>query len=154
MGVGLLIRLVAAATLTKIDALTTQGIYALTRNPLYLGSLIIGLGFGCLGGHVVWLALCAVLFGWIYRLIIVAEERFLTARYGAEFDEYCKAVPCLFPAIPQGAGDLLKVASLDTLRRNNETRNVKATFAYLLLFALKLWWLPPGATWWTGRIAL
>lgn len=153
MGVGLLIRLTAAATLTKIDALTTQGIYAVTRNPLYFGSLIVGLGFGSLGGQWIWLVVCAVLFGWIYRLIIVAEERFLAARYGAEFAEYCQRVPCLFPTLSRGWGDVLKNASLDTLQRNNELRNVKATFAFLLLMMGKLWWLPVGGTWWTGRIA-
>src|SRR5882672_9355171 len=42
---GLLIRALASGHVRKNESLATSGPYAYTRNPLYLGSLLIGVGF-------------------------------------------------------------------------------------------------------------
>jgi protein-S-isoprenylcysteine O-methyltransferase Ste14 len=42
---GLLVRALASGHVRKNEALATSGPYAYTRNPLYLGSLLIGMGF-------------------------------------------------------------------------------------------------------------
>jgi len=79
------------------EQLNTQGPYALTRNPLYLGNLGITLGL-CLVAHDLWLlAAVAALFALQYRAIISAEEGFLRERFGAEFDAYCARVPRFWP---------------------------------------------------------
>ena len=70
-------------------SLNTEGPYALTRNPLYLGNLCITLGL-CLLAHDVWLLLLAALLFWLqYRPIIAAEEEFLRSRFGARYDAWC-----------------------------------------------------------------
>jgi protein-S-isoprenylcysteine O-methyltransferase Ste14 len=78
-------------------SLNTDGPYALTRNPLYLGNLGISLGL-CLVAHDVWLlCIVAVLFAVQYRAIIAAEEQFLRDRFGPEYDAWCARVPRFWP---------------------------------------------------------
>lgn len=76
-------------TLDRASALVTGGIYRLTRNPMYLGMLLVLIGAIFLSRDV--LALLAVP-GFIVtlnRLQILPEERALRARFGAAFDAYC-----------------------------------------------------------------
>jgi protein-S-isoprenylcysteine O-methyltransferase Ste14 len=85
------------------EQLNTQGPYALTRNPLYLGNLCITLGL-CLIAHDPWLlAIVAILFAVQYRAIIAAEERFLRERFGAGYDGYCARVPRFWPRLGNAA---------------------------------------------------
>jgi protein-S-isoprenylcysteine O-methyltransferase Ste14 len=79
--------------------LNTDGPYAHTRNPLYLGNLLITVGV-CASAHsAVLLVVVAVLFAVQYRAIIAAEERFLRGKFGARFEAYCAAVPRFWPAL-------------------------------------------------------
>ena len=60
--VGLLLRAWGSGYLRKNDELATAGPYAHTRNPLYLGSFLIGLGFTVAAGRWVLTVLFALLF--------------------------------------------------------------------------------------------
>src|SRR5712671_3692077 len=74
-------------------SLNTDGPYALTRNPLYLGNLGISLGL-CLVAHDLWLlCIVALLFAVQYRAIIAAEEQFLRDRFGPQYEAWCARVP-------------------------------------------------------------
>jgi protein-S-isoprenylcysteine O-methyltransferase Ste14 len=85
--------------------LNTSGPYARTRNPLYLGNLLITLGLCVVAHDPILLALVAVLFAAQYRAIIAAEEQFLRARFGAPFEEYRARVPRFLPRLrAHGAG--------------------------------------------------
>src|SRR2546422_5412837 len=78
-------------------SLNTDGPYALTRNPLYLGNLGITLGL-CLIAHDVWLlCIVALLFVVQYRAIIAAEEQFLRDRFGPQYEAWCARVPRFWP---------------------------------------------------------
>lgn len=93
---GLALRAYASGYVTKNEELTTTGPYAYTRNPLYLGSMLIAFGFA-VAAHSWWVALALlVLFSLIYAPTIRSEERFLRERF-AEFDTYMRQVPRLFP---------------------------------------------------------
>ncbi|HEX8636656.1 MAG TPA: isoprenylcysteine carboxylmethyltransferase family protein [Pyrinomonadaceae bacterium] len=95
---GLLIRAWASGHIRKNQALTISGPYAYTRNPLYLGSLILGVGF-CIAAGVWWLALgFAVLFSGVYLPVMRVEAEDLTGIFGAEYKEYARSVPLFFPA--------------------------------------------------------
>ena len=59
---GLALRAWATGHLRKNDALATTGPYAYTRNPLYLGSFVIGLGFTIAAGRLILGLVFAVLF--------------------------------------------------------------------------------------------
>jgi protein-S-isoprenylcysteine O-methyltransferase Ste14 len=95
---GLLIRAVASGHVQKNEQLTTTGPYAYTRNPLYLGSLILAAGFA-ISARNLWIgAGLIVIFLAIYLPVIGGEEAFLQQRF-PEFAEYARQVPRLWPRL-------------------------------------------------------
>jgi len=98
---GLWLRAYSAGYVKKNRELTRTGPYAHTRNPLYLGSMLIAAGFAV--ALLSWpiAAVLAVGFFLIYVPVIASEERFLRGAF-AGFDDYCRAVPRLIPRITPG----------------------------------------------------
>lgn len=95
---GLWLRGYAAGYVKKNAEVTTTGPYAYTRNPLYLGSMLIAFGFA-LAARSMWIALAlAVLFAVIYIPVIRSEEEYLRARFAA-YEEYAARVPRLIPRL-------------------------------------------------------
>ncbi len=94
---GVLMRSWAAGILHKNAFLSTNGPYAITRNPLYLGSFLMMIGFctliGALHNYVVMLLLALTL----YVPKIKAEELLLQRKFGAEWNEYVRRTPRLLP---------------------------------------------------------
>ena len=95
--VGILIRAWASGHIRKNQNLAISGPYAFTRNPLYLGSFVLGVGFTIAAG-VWWLGIAfAVLFLGIYLPVMRVESDDLTKLFGAEYEEYARRVPLFFP---------------------------------------------------------
>ncbi len=95
---GLLIRAIASGHVRKNEALAMSGPYAHTRNPLYLGSLLIGIGFA-IAARSWWIGIVlVVMFVAIYIPVIRSEEAFLRKRF-PEFGEYASKVPRMIPRI-------------------------------------------------------
>jgi protein-S-isoprenylcysteine O-methyltransferase Ste14 len=95
---GLWLRGYASGYVKKNRELTVTGPYAYTRNPLYLGSMLIAAGFAvALLSWPVALVLAAG-FAIIYIPVIASEERFLRDTFPG-FDDYCRAVPRIIPRI-------------------------------------------------------
>jgi len=95
---GVWLRAYASGYVKKNRELTMTGPYAHTRNPLYLGSMLIAAGFAvALLSWPVALVLAAG-FTVIYVPVIASEERFLRATFPA-FDAYCRRVPRLIPRL-------------------------------------------------------
>ena len=96
---GLIIRGLASGHVRKNEALATSGPYAYTRNPLYLGSLLMGIGFAVAARNW-WIgALLVIMFLAIYVPVIRSEEQFLRNKF-REFDEYARRVPRMVPRFP------------------------------------------------------
>jgi protein-S-isoprenylcysteine O-methyltransferase Ste14 len=95
---GLALRAAASGTVKKNRELTVSGPYAYTRNPLYLGSMLMAAGFAV--ALLSWpLALILVAgFALIYIPVIAGEEQFLRATFPG-FDDYCWRVPRLVPRL-------------------------------------------------------
>src|SRR5216684_1667909 len=95
---GLLIRALASGHVRKNEALATSGPYSYSRNPLYLGSLLMGVGF-CVAARSWWVGVAlVVMFFAIYVPVIWDEEAFLRRTF-PEFDEYARRVPRMLPRI-------------------------------------------------------
>ena len=97
--IGILIRAWASGHIHKASELAVSGPYAYTRNPLYLGSLFLGLGFTVAAG-VWWLAILFVaLFLGIYLPVMRVEVEDIRRIFGVEFDEYERNVPLFVPRL-------------------------------------------------------
>jgi hypothetical protein len=102
---GLWLRGYASGYVKKNAELTMTGPYAHTRNPLYLGSMLIAFGFAGAAWRWEILVALAGLFAAIYIPTILSEEAYLRGHF-AGFDAYARAVPRLLPrwtGAPAGA---------------------------------------------------
>jgi hypothetical protein len=80
------------------EALNSTGIYSMVRHPLYLGNITTYIGWAVFTG-IDWLVpVFLVLFVAYYRLIIFAEEQFLTRKFGQDYLDWRKQTPLLLPA--------------------------------------------------------
>lgn len=98
----------AAGTVTRrrsrnVQRLVTYGIFGWLRNPLYVGNLLIWIGF-VIGSGVLWfIPFAIVLFAIEYALIVRYEEGVLESIFGAEYLEYKRRTPRWFPRPPAAA---------------------------------------------------
>ena len=95
-GLGLGIRVWASGHLEKSRKLATGGPYRRTRNPLYFGSFLVGLGFSVAGGQPWLVLLLLVLFVTIYLPVMRREEEELKA-FGSDYESYRRTVPFFVP---------------------------------------------------------
>lgn len=96
---GLALRLWAAGCLRKHKELCLTGPYRLTRNPLYLGSFVMGIGF-CIASAQLWLlAFFLILFALVYAPVIHREQAELRNAYGESYGDYVEQVPKFFPSL-------------------------------------------------------
>ncbi|MCD6217133.1 isoprenylcysteine carboxylmethyltransferase family protein [bacterium] len=140
---GLIIRILAAGTLVKAEELVTGGIYQMTRNPLYLGSLFLGMGLTIMSAQSLLIILYFIIFLPIYNMMINMEEQFLSGAFGRDFEEYRKKVPKLFPGrgAPPGLGVNFSFARY---RKNRELSGNIAFLAIAVIVWLKmLYQMPP-----------
>ena len=99
---GVILMIVAAATMTAArttviphrqpQALVAHGIFALTRNPIYLGDALLLFGLCLRWQAPLGLILVPVFVWWITRHFILAEEARLRAAFGAQFAQYATRV--------------------------------------------------------------
>lgn len=116
---GLLIRALASGHVRKNEMLASSGPYAYTRNPLYLGSLLIGIGFA-VASRSWWVGLVlVVMFFAIYLPVIRSEEAFLRNRF-PEFEEYTRRVPRMLPRVVPAAGESGGTFSLHLYMKHRE----------------------------------
>jgi protein-S-isoprenylcysteine O-methyltransferase Ste14 len=95
---GVWLRAYAAGYVRKNAELTFTGPYAYTRNPLYLGSMLIAFGFALASASWVILLALTALFAAIYIPTILSEEAYLREHF-AGFDAYAAKVPRLLPRL-------------------------------------------------------
>ena len=134
---GLLIRALASGHVRKNEALATSGPYAYTRNPLYLGSLLIGMGFA-LAARSWWIGgVLVVMFFAIYMPVIRSEEEFLREKF-PEFDEYAKRVPRMFPRLTAASSDVSGGFSMNLYLKHREWNALLGSIAIVMALVIKM----------------
>jgi len=89
--------------------LVRGGVYGITRNPMYVGNVLIATGMTMLFGSHLGYVLLIPLFVFVYQAIVAAEEAYLSDKFGHEYDEYCFAVNRFLPSmnrIPQAFSEM------------------------------------------------
>lgn len=101
---GLALRAWSAGHIRKNDALATSGPYAHTRNPLYLGSFVLGLGFTIASARWPLALLFVALFLGIYFPVMRVEAKTLAGLFGGNYDRYASDVPLFLPRLTPYSG--------------------------------------------------
>ena len=133
VGVGM--RSWAAGILKKNAVLATTGPYACTRNPLYLGSLLVLVGFTVLLNIEMEFVVVSGPLAAVYLVQVLHEERVLNERFGKSWARHCATVPRFLPR-------RLSAAPLATWQAQNwlGNREYRAFTAVLLgLLGMELW---------------
>jgi protein-S-isoprenylcysteine O-methyltransferase Ste14 len=135
---GLAIRALASGHVRKNEQLTTSGPYAYTRNPLYLGSLILALGF-VVASRSWWIAGTMVLmFFAIYVPVIMSEEAYLRSQF-AEFENYARVVPRLIPRVSASGRDAISFSKELYLQHREYNALLGAAAVTAFLIGKLLW---------------
>ena len=136
--VGVLIRALASGHVRKNEELTTTGPYGYTRNPLYLGSIVIAIGFA-LAARNLWIGVVlVVLFLAIYMPVIRSEEEFLRGKF-SNFDDYVAKVPRLVPRLTSASPESGSF-SRALYMQHREYNALVGTLAMVCALVAKLVW--------------
>lgn len=137
---GILLRSYASGYVKKNSELTTTGPYAYTRNPLYLGSILIAYGFA-LASRSIWVAVAlTVLFLVIYVPVILSEEEFLRGEFPA-FDEYARRVPRLLPRWRANGNPATGQFSFRLYRKHREYNSLLGTIGMYAVLTARIFLL-------------
>lgn len=137
---GIAVRAFASGHVRKNAELATTGPYGHTRNPLYLGSMILGAGFAVAAWSWILAAMMAAIFLVIYVPVIRGEEKFLRQAFSG-YDDYARRVPRLLPRLTS-AGER-GTFSRELYWKHREYNALLGTAAVLGALAAKLAWFHP-----------
>ncbi|MDD5449803.1 MAG: isoprenylcysteine carboxylmethyltransferase family protein [Candidatus Omnitrophica bacterium] len=133
---GLFMRIWANGYAVKSEKLTTSGPYAFVRHPLYLGTMFLVIGFIVILNLRFIGALFFIIIAAIYYRTVKKEEGMLRSRF-AEYLDYSKKVPALFPSFSPYRGGEKWPFSLERLIRSQEYKMFIWTTVIIILFYLK-----------------
>ena len=121
-------------------SLCTSGPYSFTRNPLYLGNMIIYMAICIISGGEYMVEMCLIVFLFFtfqYMMIISLEEETLKKLFKEKYDSYCKNVPRLLPRVSPWNGPNEHSPSSFSKTIKTEKRTLQNIFLILLLITLK-----------------
>ncbi len=136
--VGVWIRAIASGHVRKNEQLATSGPYGYTRNPLYLGSIVIAIGFALAArSWSIGIAL-VVLFVAVYLPVIRSEEEFLRGKF-SDYDQYASRVPRLLPRLTSASNEG-GAFSRDLYMQHREYNALLGTLLMVCALIAKLIW--------------
>ena len=106
--------------------LVTGGLYSHTRNPMYVGNMLILVGLTIASNSWACVAVAIPFYAFVCAAIVAAEERYLRGRFGADFDAYCRDVPGALERAADPLGDPLHQL-LEHLRARGRDRDEHET---------------------------
>jgi len=142
---GLVVRGWSAGTIRKDEELATSGPYSFTRNPLYVGSFLIGMGVAIAGGQWIWPLAFLSFYGAVYPSAMLAEAQRLSQLFPHHYAVYARAVPGFIPRLtPYRSSEVAAGPAgfrWSQFRRNREWEASLGALAVFGLLAAKVVWL-------------
>ena len=140
---GLILRGLAAGYLEKGRVLATSGPYRYSRNPLYLGSFFMGMGFAVAAGSWILGLAFLVFFLLIYWPVMRREEAALRRQFGQAYDQYAASVPLFIPTFMRqptipGENKPMEIFHWERYRRNHEYEAALGYAGAMVFLAAKL----------------
>lgn len=125
------------------EDLVTEGIFNHCRNPLYVGNILMVVGAGLISNSLIFIVVVVPIFCFIYQAIVLAEENYLSNKFGEQFQAYCSRVNRWIPNF-KGLSQTFKSMSFDWGRY---VRNEYNTVYLLLLsiYIIMVLYVPPIA---------
>ena len=117
--------------------LVRGGVYSHVRNPMYVGNLLMAVGVSLYAGDPWIMVTILPFFIFVYYAIVAAEENFLRAEFGAEYEDFCREVNRFCPSL-RGFGETWASMTFNW-KRPIEKDNGTAFYAFLGLTLLPLW---------------
>jgi protein-S-isoprenylcysteine O-methyltransferase Ste14 len=136
---GVWVRAISSGHVKKNEELATTGPYAYTRNPLYFGSIVIGIGFALAALRWEIAAVLVIMFAAIYVPVIRGEEEFLNGHF-ANYADYCARVPRLLPRLQAGSEGRSRF-SRELYWKHREYNALLGTLAVIAALVAKRIWL-------------
>ncbi|MFN2453752.1 MAG: isoprenylcysteine carboxylmethyltransferase family protein [Pyrinomonadaceae bacterium] len=133
---GLAMRAWASGHIRKNSALAVSGPYAHTRNPLYLGSFVLGLGFTIASNQPLLTLLFAALFLGIYVPVMRVEAATLIDIFGEDYARYSRAVPLFLPRLIPYRDDQAQSAAKFDATLYMRYREYRATLGFAAAWGL------------------
>ncbi len=136
---GLFIRTWASGHLKKEKELTVVGPYQYTRNPLYLGNLILGVSVTA-GSRSLWmLVIFSVYFLLFYPVVIKNEKGRMKKLFPKEYEDYKRKVPLFFPSLKHLSSSQKNRFSWKRYKKNKEYRAlIGAVFFWMIMLGKML----------------
>ena len=134
---GLALRAWAAGCLAKNQLLATGGPYAYTRNPLYMGTLLVAIGLTIAARNPYLGVLFAAVFVFVYLPVIQLEEQYLRVIF-PEYSSYAGQVPALVPRLTPYPQRSLNPFRGSLYLKNQEYQAVAGYLAGMLFLLWKM----------------
>ena len=136
--------LTRTTTSVKANELVTSGPFSFVRNPLYIGNILMYLGFGIISMALFpYLQITALIwFVFQYILIVSIEEEFLLKKFGNIYQKYTELVPPFIPRLSPVKMNETKIV-MPNFRKGlkSELRTIQAlgsvTFIALIISLIK-----------------
>lgn len=96
---GTFFRAWASGFINKNNELATNGPYALSRNPLYFGNFILGVGIAIASNQVFCYIIFAVYYFLFFPALMIMENKRMRDKFGKKYENWSKGLNSFFPGI-------------------------------------------------------
>ncbi len=99
MMIGTFFRAWASGFINKNSELATNGPYALSRNPLYFGNFILGIGIAITANNLYAYIIFTLYYFIFFPALMIIETKRMRKKFGDKYEKWSKGLNSFFPSI-------------------------------------------------------